>query len=128
MDIEQLKLILETVNSAGEGTFYLAVALISKLYLEIVIDAICVISIFWIIYKGAIYALACFSFGNQVADLLDETILYSTCRERALKKIKEWKSNSEQLSKKTQTLSELEDELNRKIREQEREKPIVSTE
>ena len=62
MDIEQLKLILETVGSAGEGTYILGMLYILKGYFF----GLVWLGIIWLLARSIIMLVCLESFGHQV--------------------------------------------------------------
>lgn len=62
MDIEQLKLILDTVGNAGEGTYTLGVLYILKGYFY----GLVWLGIFWLLARIGISCIQLSSFGHQI--------------------------------------------------------------
>jgi hypothetical protein len=70
MNIEELKLVLETVQGLGESAYWVAVMIIAKGYFDSVLTITTVVVVILFINKTIRYIIGRFSFGEQIKAIM----------------------------------------------------------
>jgi hypothetical protein len=97
MDIEQLKLILETMSNAGEGAWWIALVWVVKPYFIAMIWATTVLVLVWILSRLAYRILHVEAFTRKVA--VETGVVLATDvpnkyeEERILNTMRRWKKS-----------------------------------
>ena len=87
MDIEQLKLILETLDAAGTGASKLAIFWMVLNFLSSIATPIAATTVFVVLIKAARRVIAGMNFGDKVAEVLGRDAQYAPDRREMLRKI-----------------------------------------